>query len=52
MPEAFNKYVKANVIHQTPKLQADVREQRKKESLKMIYYALEQRLKDENSLKP
>ena len=49
MPETFDKSVKENVIHQTPKLQTDVREQQKKEALQKIFYALERRY--EESLK-
>jgi len=47
MPGTFDKYVKENVIiHQIPKLQADVREQRKKASFRMIFYALERRFEE------
>ena len=53
MPGTFEKSVKENVIiHQTPKLQADVREQRKKEALQKIFYALERRYEESLSSKP
>jgi|GEM_PF-5512498 len=53
MPEAFDKSITANVlITQKPKLQTDVREQRKKESFQLIFYALERRLEDNSSSKP
>jgi len=53
MPGTFDKSTMENVvISHTPKLQADVREQRKKEALQKIFYALEHRYEESQSPKP
>ena len=49
MPETFDKSIKANVIHLTPKLQTDVREKRKKEAMQKIFFALEHRFEENKS---
>jgi len=47
MPKTSGERAKEDVlISQTPKLQTDVREQRKKESFQMIFQALERRFED------
>jgi len=49
MPRTSDKFVKKDVlISHTPKLQADVREQRKIQSFKMIVHALERRFEENN----
>ena len=51
MPKTSETNTKDVFIHQTPKLQADVREQRKKESFRMIFNALKRRLDEQASAK-
>ena len=53
MPQTSDGRTKEEVlISHAPKLQADVREQKKKESLNMIFHALKHRLEKNESLKP
>ena len=48
MATTSKKITKDVLLQQTPKLQADKREHRKKESLNMIFNALRHRLEKEN----
>ena len=52
MPRESDKYIKKDFfISQTPRLQADIREQRKTESFKMIFQALEHRFEENKKSK-
>jgi len=51
MPKTSENVTKDVFIHQAPKLQADVREQRKKESFRMIFNALKRRLGEQDDAK-
>ena len=53
MAETSEKKTKEDVlIHQIPKLQTDVREQRKQKSLEMIFHALKRRFEENEPSKP
>ncbi|MCL2672630.1 MAG: hypothetical protein FWF10_11450 [Clostridiales bacterium] len=49
MKQSSESSTKDVLVHQIPKLQADAREQRKKESFRMIFNALQRRLETDNS---